>query len=110
MRYKGHNYEIVYCDPNLDFGRARGMFRIIIAMPQFYYNYHATFEQADEAAKKCIDKFVESVPQTKQEWLDAIRGCMVWSSHEECDTDDDMVWDLLVKAKTHLKTEDQNNK
>ena len=104
MKYKGYEYEIKFCDPKEYKLEARGCFWIEMAMPTSGI-YHKTYDAAEEESKRIIDKFILDVPQTKQEWLDSMTKCMVWTGYEDCHLDEDMVWSLLQKAAKHLKGE-----
>ena len=94
MKYKGHEYEIKFCNP-------KGMFRVDCAISDG--EFYPTYAEAEAKAKRNIDKFVKTVPQTKQAWLDAMDKCMVWTGYKDCHLDEAMVWDLLQKAALHLK-------
>ena len=104
MKHQGHEYEIHFCSPKEYTDKGKGLFRIDMAMPTGDA-YFKTYEDAEEKAKSIIDKFVKEIPQTKKEWLEAMSQCMVWSHYEQCDLDENMVWDLLQKASKHLKAE-----
>ena len=104
MKHKGHEYEIHFCKPKEYTSKEKGPFRIKMAMPTGY-EYYKTYLEAEEKAKSIIDKFVEEIPQTKKEWLEAMEKCIVWVDYEECNLDPNMVWDLLQKASKHLKAE-----
>jgi hypothetical protein len=104
MNHKKHNYEIEFCNPKNDWGVASGKFHVNSAIG--CSNYFDTYEQANKAAIASIDSFIETVPQTKAEWIGALRSCMVWSGYEDCDLDENMVWSLLQKASKHLTKEE----
>jgi hypothetical protein len=103
VNYKGHEYEVEFCNPKDDWRDEAGKFRVASAINcDGYFN---TYAQAITAAKAAIDDFVEATPKTKDEWIDAMRSCMVWSGHEHCDLDETMVWGLLQKASKYLPKE-----
>lgn len=109
MKYKGHEYEIVFCDPKDVWGQHAGLFHIRCAVSDD--GYYETYAGADAQAKVNIDKFLATVPQTKSEWLSAMTACMVWHGITECHLDKEMVWSLLNKAALHLKDlSDSNSK
>lgn len=101
MKYKGHEYDIKFCDQKEDWREHKGMFHIECAIADG--GFYPTYAEAEAKAKDNIDGFVARVPQTKQEWLDALDKCMVWTGYEECHLDEVMVWSLLQKAALHLK-------
>jgi hypothetical protein len=102
MKYKGHEYEIDFCNPKEYTSEGKGLFRIDMAMTTGGA-YYKTYAEAEEKAKSIIDKFVIEIPQTREEWLSAMTECMVWTGYEDCHLDEDMVWSLLQKAAKHLK-------
>src|SRR6056297_3613275 len=102
-KHKGHEYEVKFCDPVKDWGDKKGMFHIELAMGS--NEYFNTYAEAEEEAKKLIDDFVESVPQKKEEWLEALNGCMVWTGYESCHLDEDMCLAVLEKAQKYYKRE-----
>jgi len=104
MKHQGHEYEINFCSPKEYTGKERGLFKIQMAIPTGG-SYFKTYEDAEKKAISIIDKFVEEIPQTKKEWLEAMSNCMVWSGYEDCELDETMVWSLLQKAAKHLKAE-----
>lgn len=99
--HNGYDYEVKFCDPSIDWGEHKGMFHVDVSVPLRAY-YFDTYKEAELEACKAIDKFIESVPKTKQEWLAAVSSCMVWSGYEHCELDETMVWDLLQKAAKFL--------
>jgi hypothetical protein len=101
MQHNGHEYEIQFCDPKKDWGKYARMFHIKCAISDA--GFYQTFVEAEAKAKSNIDNFVARVPQTKQQWLDAMAECLIWTAYEDCHLDEAMVWDLLEKAATHLK-------
>jgi len=106
MQYKGHEYEITFCDPQDDWGEKRGMFYVETpAAKEGDESFFHTYAEAEKHAKTYIDRFLADVPQTKQDWLQAFEGCLVWTDYESCHLDQAMVWDLLLKAREHLKEE-----
>lgn len=100
-KYKGIGYTVEYCDPNKDWGNKRGLFHI--DCPVYTNEYFSTYIDAELAAKKLIDGFVDNVPQNENEWFEAFEGCMVWTGYEQCHLDRDMVLSLLEKSKIHYK-------
>jgi len=106
MKYKGHEYEIKFCDPQQDWREHKGMFHIECAIDDG--GFYQTYAEAEAKAKSNIDNFTATIPQTKQEWLDAMDKCMVWTGYEDCHLDGAMVWDLLKKAALHLKPNAEN--
>jgi hypothetical protein len=101
MKYKGHEYEIEFCNPKEDWREYKGMFYITCAIRDV--GFYATYAEAEAKAKDNISEFVTAVPQTKREWLDALTACMVQTGYEDYHLDETMVWELLQKAALHLK-------
>lgn len=100
MKHKGHNYEVKLCNPAEDWGDASGLFRVECAVS--CGGFYQTYAEANAAAKSAIDKFVNSTPQTEQEWIDAVEKCMVWTGYEDCHIDPDMILTVLGKAALYF--------
>ena len=99
--HKGHKFEVCFCNPNSQWGVASGLFRVesSISVDGFF----PTYAEAMQKATAAIDDFVENVPQTRGEWIEAIGACMVWTGYEDCHLDETMLWSLLLKAGDHIK-------
>ena len=107
MKHNRHEYQIIFCDPKEYRSEGKGCFWIEMTLPTSG-TYHKTYDAAEEEAKHIIDEFVVNIPQTKQEWIDSLSKCMVWTGYEDCHLDEDMVWSLLQKANKHLKTKGED--
>ena len=101
--YKGHEFEIKFCDPNQDWREHVGMFHIELAMGNS--DFFSTYDAAVVKAKEIIDAFVLAIPQNNDEWMRALSDCMVWTGYEDCHLDEGMVVALLVKASQFYKRE-----
>lgn len=104
--YKGHEYEIVFCDPKKDWGERSGLFCIDCAVCSgddllFFDTYAA----AEAEAKRLIDAFVETVPKTKDEWIWLLNNCIVFEGEYEASVDEQMAWEILMKAAAHLEAQ-----
>jgi hypothetical protein len=105
-KYKGHEYEIRFCDPSKDWRENSGMFYIFSAVPVdgVSAEYFDTYAKAKAEAERLIDAFLEYVPQSKHEWISALNKCIAGGS---CDTsvDEETAWAILVKAAKYLEVE-----
>jgi hypothetical protein len=99
--YKGHKYEIKYCDPNDDWSTSAGMFYIDMVIAED--RYFDTYKGAEIAANRMIDDFIDSIPTTESEWIDAVSRCVVRNGYECFHVDKDVALDLLRKASKYFK-------
>lgn len=103
--YRGHGYRIEWCNPEDEWGEMAGKFHIQHLAIDDSGSFD-TYAEAVKVAEGRIDKFIETVPQTKEEWVEALTDCMVWTGYDYCELDETMVWELLLKASKHLKAEE----
>ena len=102
--HNGHQYEILYCDPEDDWNDDhRGMFNIDMAISYDGIMFFDTYKQAESAAKEIIDDFVESVPITESDWIDAVSMCVVRDGYESFYIDRNIALDLLRKAAQYFE-------
>lgn len=100
MNYKGHEYEVMFCDPTQDWGDAKGLFRIVSTAGNTN-KYYSTYKEAVNAAQKKIDEFMKNIPQTEDEWIEAIESCIIFEC-DYCEINEAMALDVLKKAKIHF--------
>jgi hypothetical protein len=101
MKYKGHDFEIYFCNPSDEWGDAKGLFGINSAVGDSG-EYYDTYKEAEKAAKFNINKFVEDIPQNEKQWINAIESCIVWTGYEDCHIDEAMAIEVLKKAARHF--------
>lgn len=103
--YKGHEYEIVFCDPKKDWGKRSGLFYVRCSMSGEECHFFDTYAAAEAEAKRLIDAFVEAVPKTKDEWIRLLNNCIVFEGEYEASVDEQMAWEILMKAAAHLEVQ-----
>ncbi len=63
--------------------------------------YYKTIDEARKACREATEAFLCSVPQTADEWVDAIEDCVVWDGYEDMHIDKKAVMIVLEKYKKH---------
>jgi hypothetical protein len=97
--YKGYDYEISLFNPKEWNSRACGWLRVESAVMGL--EYFRTFEEAENAVKLAIDKFIENIPQTKDEWVNLFYLSVMednpgWKINEQ------VALEILKKASKHF--------
>ena len=94
--YRGFEYTVkinLDSKPNLDADPIEGIF--YIDRPTFdVKNPFPTFEEAVDSFKRCVDEFLENIPQTKKEWYEEVSNCMVWTWYKDCHLDEKMLFEV----------------
>lgn len=104
--YNGHKYEILYCDPDSDDWSDDNLGKFYIDMAiscEESGMYFDGYRQAESAAKKAINDFVESVPTTEPEWIDAVSMCVVRDGYDSFHIDKAIALDLFTKAARYFE-------